>query len=118
MDDLKPDDLARPFVETAAMQGESINFGFTAQQDAAIRLRVPNSGVGWLDAMIREARRLDMATAAMQGILTQPKTLVQLGWECKSLAQQSADIAGAILARLDGAMPAPQPGAGSEGGEG
>lgn len=58
MADLNPDDLARPFVETAAMQGESINFGFTAQQDAAIRLRVPISGVAWMDACLREIDRL------------------------------------------------------------
>ena len=33
---------------------------------AAIDLRVPRSGIPELDAMIRESRRLDMATAAMK----------------------------------------------------
>ena len=38
--------------------------------EAAIRLRIPASGDPKLDAMIREARRLDVATAAMQGIVS------------------------------------------------
>ncbi|HET6890493.1 MAG TPA: hypothetical protein VFH31_05275 [Pyrinomonadaceae bacterium] len=41
--------------------------GLTLRQHAAIAMRVPMSGDPELDAMIREARRLDMATAAMQG---------------------------------------------------
>lgn len=36
---------------------------------AAIALKVPRSGVPELDDMIRESRRLDMATAAMQGLI-------------------------------------------------
>lgn len=37
---------------------------------AAIDLKVPRSGIPELDAMIRESRRLDMATAAMQGFIS------------------------------------------------
>ena len=37
---------------------------------AAIDLRVPRSGIPELDAMIRESRRLDMATAAMCALVT------------------------------------------------
>lgn len=44
--------------------------GLTIRQHAAITLRVPMSGDQELDAMIREARRMDMATAAMHGLLS------------------------------------------------
>lgn len=36
---------------------------------AAIALKVPMSGIPELDAMIRESRRLDMATTALQGMI-------------------------------------------------
>jgi hypothetical protein len=42
--------------------------GMSLRQYAAIKLRVPQSGVDWLDDMIREARRLDYAGQAMQGM--------------------------------------------------
>ena len=35
--------------------------GMTLHQHAAITLRVPDSGLPWMDAMITEARRLDFA---------------------------------------------------------
>lgn len=35
--------------------------GMTLRQHAAIELRVPDSGVDWLDEMIRKARRMDLA---------------------------------------------------------
>jgi hypothetical protein len=43
--------------------------GLTAQEHAAIMLRVPNSGTPWLDKMIVEARRMDAAAVAMQALL-------------------------------------------------
>lgn len=43
--------------------------GMTVRQHAANTLRVPMSGDAELDAMIHAARRLDMATAAMQGLI-------------------------------------------------
>lgn len=43
--------------------------GLTAQEFAAITLRVPNSGTVWLDRMIVEARRMDAAAVAMQALL-------------------------------------------------
>ena len=42
--------------------------GMTLRQYAAIKLRVPNSGTDWLDEMIRESLRDDLAAKAMQGI--------------------------------------------------
>lgn len=41
-----------------------------SKAQAAIALKVPRSGIPELDAMIRESRRLDMATAAMRGTTT------------------------------------------------
>ena len=43
--------------------------GMTPRQNAAIKLRVPNSGIDWLDAMILQSRRDELAKAAMQGEL-------------------------------------------------
>ena len=39
------------------------------RQYAAIHLRVPNSGADWLDDMIAEAREMDAAERAMQGLI-------------------------------------------------
>lgn len=62
-------DPAAPCLETG-LNGLRLRApGLTIRQYAAITLRVPMSGDPELDAMIREARRLDMATSAMQGML-------------------------------------------------
>ena len=39
------------------------------RQHAAMHLKVPDSGLVWLDAMIIESRRLDAMQAAMAGML-------------------------------------------------
>ena len=44
--------------------------GMTLRQYAAIKLRVPNSGTDWLDEMIRQSLRDELAGKAMQGILS------------------------------------------------
>ena len=44
--------------------------GMTLRQYAAIKLRVPNSGTDWLDEMIRESLRDELAAMAMQGMVT------------------------------------------------
>lgn len=44
-------------------------YGLSAIAHAAIHLRVPMSGINWLDDMIREARRMGAAEKAMQGLL-------------------------------------------------
>lgn len=44
--------------------------GLSKEEYAAIHLKVPNSGSGWLDEMIRKANRRDAALAAMQGLLS------------------------------------------------
>lgn len=42
--------------------------GMTLRTYAAIKLRQPDSGIDWLDAMIRKARRDELAKAALTGI--------------------------------------------------
>lgn len=46
--------------------------GLTAQEHAAIQLRVPMSGTEWLDEMIRKRNRMDYAQAALHGIAADP----------------------------------------------
>ncbi len=43
--------------------------GMTLREYAAIELRIPDSGIDWLDKMIAKAERRDLAAKAMQGIL-------------------------------------------------
>ena len=62
---------------------------------AAIDLKVPMSGIPELDAMIRESRRLDMATAAMQGMLSCP---IQPQSGADMYARDAYEIADALLA--------------------
>ena len=59
---------------------------------AAIDLRVPRSGIPELDAMIRESRRLDMATAAMKHIVATGEN-----WDAIT-ANRSFMLADALLA--------------------
>ena len=44
--------------------------GMTSQAYAAIHLRVPDSGEAWLDKMIVESLRDELAGKAMQGLLS------------------------------------------------
>ncbi len=44
--------------------------GLSMRQYAAIKLKVPDSGVDWLDEMIERSRRDDVAAMAMQGLLS------------------------------------------------
>ena len=61
------EDHAFPFVEmNAEGQPTAIETGMTLRQYAAIKLRVPNSGTDWLDEMIRESLRDELAGKAMQ----------------------------------------------------
>ena len=43
--------------------------GMTLRQYAAIKLRVPNSGTDWLDEMIRQSMRDELAAKAMQAFI-------------------------------------------------
>lgn len=50
--------------------------GMSLRVYAAIELRVPDSGVDWLDAMIRRAERHEFAGMVLQGMLA-----YQADWE-------------------------------------
>lgn len=45
--------------------------GITLRQYAAIKLRIPDSGSDWLDAMIKKSLRDGFAGQAMQGLLSE-----------------------------------------------
>lgn len=67
--------------------------GMSLRQYAAIQLRVPKSGIDWLDEMIRKARRDDVAARAMAGIVaSQQCEELELGFETVAdLACRQAD---------------------------
>lgn len=46
--------------------------GLTARQYAAIHLCIPDSGVDWLDAMIRRKQRDDLAAKMLEGVASNP----------------------------------------------
>lgn len=57
---------AFPFIDSASPLAHP---GMTLRQYAAIKLKVPDSGTEWLDAMIEKSLRDDFAAKAMQGML-------------------------------------------------
>lgn len=58
-------DPAAPTVPGSPFE-RGASLGFTAREHAAIALRVPASGTPWLDDMIRESLRNELAARAMQ----------------------------------------------------
>ena len=65
------EDHAFPLVEmNAEGQPTAIETGMTLRQYAAIKLRVPNSGTDWLDEMIRQSLRDELAAKAMQAMVS------------------------------------------------
>lgn len=71
----------------------AIETGMTLRQYAAIKLRVPNSGTDWLDEMIREARRDELAAQMMQAVAKQYPGM----WR-GSVAKEAYAMAGAMFA--------------------
>lgn len=95
MSGLQPD---APAFARAAAWGSSTNVsksqdGLTARQHAAIILGVPDSGVAWLDAMIRRKQRDDLAARAMQGIMADSEA--EGSWS--EIAYRAYSIADAML---------------------
>ena len=74
----------------------AIETGMTLRQYAAIKLRVPNSGTDWLDEMIREARRDELAERAMQSIVKKNPGM----WR-GSVAKEAYAMAEAVLAERE-----------------
>jgi hypothetical protein len=72
--------------------------GLTLRQYAAIRLRVPDSGIPELDAMIRESLRDWFAGQALAGFTS--SRLADGQW---AVAEEAYGIADAMLARKAGA---------------
>lgn len=67
----KPDD-GGPAYPTNAIDNSGFE-GRSLRAHAAIELRVPRSGINWLDDMIREAKRDELAGMAMQGMYAATK---------------------------------------------
>lgn len=73
--------------------------GMTLRQYAAIHLCVPDSGTDWLDDMIRQGMRDDLAAKAMQAAATNPTGADGFTFEERSeWAYEQAD---AMLARRE-----------------
>ena len=53
--------------------------GMTLRQYAAIKLQVPDSGTDWLDEMIVQAKRDELAAKAMQGWAADSGLTVEYG---------------------------------------
>jgi len=80
-----------PFVtlEERKLWGQA---SLTPRVYAAIHLRIPDSGIDWLDKMIAKAERRDIAAKIAQG-LCPDRTLT---WTC--IAQDAHELADAIIA--------------------
>lgn len=65
--------------------------GMGLRQYAAIKLQVPNSGTDWLDEMVRQSLRDEIATKAMQGLIVDPDRADQSREECARLSYLLAD---------------------------
>ena len=86
----------------------TFNLGMTLRQYAAIKLRVPNSGTDWLDEMIRQSLRDELAAKAMQGLISNDQDYevwgdwIENGFEDRQsivnvYAEAAYEIAGALL---------------------
>ena len=80
--------------------------GMTLRQYAAIKLRVPNSGTDWLDKMIRESLRNEMAAKAMPECYADYCRHADVqgygeGWRV-GVAKDAYETADAILAAREG----------------
>lgn len=69
-------------------------FGLTQREYAAIKLRVPDSGTDWLDAMIEKSLLNEFAGKAMQGFIAymgcDPDANDQLGGANKDMLSASS----------------------------
>lgn len=72
--------------------------GMTLRQYAAIKLRVPDSGVEWLDKMIETSLRNDFAAKALQGLLAAP----DVHGDFDVFAENAYGFADAVLRARDG----------------
>lgn len=73
---------------------ETCKDGMTLRQYAAIKLRVPKSGDEWLDDMILDSLRDELAAKAMQGICASGPGM---GITSQVIASEAYEIADAML---------------------
>ena len=91
-----------------SMDGERIIWpesGMSLRTYAAIQLCVPDSGIDWLDDMIRQSQRDRLAGQALIGACAGAAEFGQTWeeWEQKeTLASEAWNLAHAMLAREDG----------------
>lgn len=91
---------AFPVPTHSQLQGAMVHWswggGLTQRQHAAILLRVPQSGLPWLDEIINEARRDAFAGQALAGLLANPGGPIQAnarcGWGLENCKE--SDVAG------------------------
>ena len=92
-----PDDSDFAFPHVFEEHGLNIvHQGLTARQHAAIQLRVPDSGIDWLDEMIDKARRDEFAAKAMQAWVNGCINS-SLSWLPAEAATDAYNIADAML---------------------
>lgn len=72
--------------------------GMTLREYAAIKLRVPDSGLDWLDAMIQKSRRDVFAGQVLPGLLANKGVDADAAWVWAGAAYKMAD---AMLAELE-----------------
>jgi len=94
-----PNEPAAPLNELDQSTGHIVaqHLGLTAREHAAIALRVPDSGTDWLDAMIRTAKRDDVAARAMLTMISMCQ-YADGEWDHDTVAQNAYALADAMLA--------------------
>lgn len=73
-----------------------ICLGMSLRAYAAIKLRVPDSGIDWLDEMILKAKRDELAAAALQGLLS--TGVHPGGYGCEMYSEYAHKYADAMIA--------------------
>jgi hypothetical protein len=77
--------------------------GISLREYAAIKLRVPDSGIDWLDDMIRKSQRDEFAAKAMQAFISAyPCQAIDredggIPADSESIADDAYDVADAML---------------------
>lgn len=75
--------------------------GMSLRQYAAIKLKVPDSGLEWLDEMIAKSLRNDLAAKALQGFCSNPNAgrnpIESANWLRESGAVSAYQMAEAML---------------------
>jgi hypothetical protein len=90
MNDTEPTAYAFPF----GTADQVLRPGMTLRDYAAIHLKVPSSGTDWLDEMITESLRNELAAKAMQAVILHPQGPV---WMWEAVSKDAYEITDAML---------------------